>query len=122
MDVYSVTNASGETLSKWDVNEMLEELGISDEAIQEGTEDAIEQDADKNHIDLTQLTDMAKAQGGNDVNGSADTAKSDYDSQLKSLGVPADVVAKGPEAVQTYAVKHGITLPPSNGTNLNLKS
>lgn len=122
MDVYNVTNASGETLSKWDVNIMLEDLGISDEAIEEGTEDAIEADAEKNHIDLTQLTDMAKAQGDNDVSGSADTAKTDYDNQLKALGVPADVVSKGPAAVQAYAEKNGINLPPSNGTTLNFKS
>lgn len=122
MDVYNITNASGETLSKWDIDKMLEDIGISDDAIETGTEDAIEADAEKNHIDLTQLTDMAKAQGGNEVNGSADTAKTDYDNQLKALGVPADVVAKGPEAVQAYAAKNGITLPPSNGTTLNFKS
>lgn len=122
MNIYNITDASGDILSKYDINEMLEDIGISKEAIEEGTSEAIEADAEKNHIDLTKLLDIANKHGCSEVNGSSDTAKADYENQLKTLGIPADVIAKGNDAIQAYAAKNGIKLPSSNGTQLNLVS
>lgn len=121
MDVYNVTNASGQTLSTSEVEEILKDIGISDDAIATGTEEAIEAYADENNIDLSKVESMAKEQG-NDVSGSADTAKQDYEMQLKSLGIPYSVISKGNDAIQSYAAKNGITLPPANGTQLNVVS
>lgn len=122
MNIYNITDASGDILSKYDINEMLEDLGISKEAIDEDTSEAIEADAEKNHIDLTKLINMASEHGNNEVSGSADTAKVDYENQLATLGIPVDVIAKGNDAIQAYALKNGIKLPSSNGTQLNLVS
>lgn len=122
MNVYSITDGSGQMLSKLEVDELLHELGISDDAITEGTDDAIEKDAAKNKIDLTQLNNMAKEEYGDKVNGSADSAKQDFQSQLKALGIPDSVIIQGNKAVQAYAVQNGITLPSKSGTSLNFKS
>lgn len=39
------------------------------------------------------------------------TGKHDPKSMLTSLGIPADVISKGPESVKAYAEENGITLP-----------
>lgn len=121
MNVYSVTNANGELLSKLEVNELLKEMGISDDAIKTGTEEAIEEYAKSNNVDLTQLTDLALKEGAT-VSGSADKSKEDYANSLELLGIPADVVSKGDDAVQAYATQNGIILPRSIGTQLNVES
>ena len=122
MDIYNITNASGQTLSRLEVEELLKELGISDDAIKEGTSNAIEEDAQKQNITNLdgKLTELA-AKGG-EVQGSSDTAKEDYNTQLKTLGIPDSIIEKGNDAVKTYADKNGITLPLSSGTSLNVKS
>jgi hypothetical protein len=119
MDVYALTNASGETLSKDEINDLLKEIGVSDEAIKEGTEDAIEEDAQSSGINLNQLGDIAKKE---DVSGSSNKAKEDYDAQLKLLGIPDNVAQEGDVAVQEYASKNHITLPEATGTQLNINS
>ena len=122
MDIYNVTNASGQTLSRLEVEELLQELGISDDAIRDGTSDAIEADAQKQNITNfdKKLTELA-AKGG-EVKGSSDTAKEDYNTQLIALGIPDAIIAKGSDAVKTYADANGIKLPLSSGTSLNFKS
>jgi len=121
MNVYSVTNANGEFLSKFEVEELLKQIGISDDAIETGTEDAIEQDSTTNGIDLTQITDLALKQGA-EVKGSADTVKKDFEAELESLGIPIETIAQGQDAVEAYASQNGITLPPPpSGTQLNIQ-
>lgn len=124
MDIYSVTNASGETLSRSDVDELLKEIGISDEAIQTGTDTAIEADATKQGIkDLdTQLLALAQ-KGGTEVKGSADTVKKDFETKLESLGIPKEIIEKGKDAVIAYAAQNNIKLPePPSGATLNFVS
>lgn len=121
MNVYSITDASGDALSTLEVNELLEEIGISSAAIQDGSEAVIEKEANTKHIDLAQLTDLAKKEFKGNIRGSADTAKQDYQAQLKALGIPDSVIVKGNTAIQDYAFQNGIVLPPASGTSLNLK-
>lgn len=124
MDFYGVTNAEGQTLSRVDINEMLEEIGISSEAIQAGTDDAILADAQQQGITNLdeQLMTLAKEGGGNEVKGSSDTAKQDYETQLKALGIPSDVVTKGQDAIQAYAAQNNIKLPQASGSQFNIVS
>lgn len=119
MNVYSVTNAAGHRLSRYEVNDLLEELGISDKAIEKGTESAIEADAKKNKVDLTKLTLLAKKEGA-ELNGSAGTTKEDFKAKLESLGIPEKTIKEGKEAVKAYALQHNIELPkPPNGAHMN---
>lgn len=119
MDIYGVTNATGHRLSRYEVNDLLEELGISDKAIENGTESAIEADAKKNKIDLTKLQLLALKEGA-ELNGSAATAKEDFEAKLQTLGIPQEIIKQGKEAVESYAMQHNIELPkPPNGNQLN---
>lgn len=120
MNIYGITDAEGQTLSRNEIDDMLKGMGISEEAIKTGTDDAIEEDAKKQGITNLdfQLTDMVNQKG---INGSSDTAKPDYEKQLSTMGIPSDVVAKGQEAIQAYATQFGIILPQANGTFLNMK-
>jgi len=119
MNVYALTDANGEILSKLEIDELLKEIGISDEAIEEGTEDAIEKDAQTNDINLNRLTALASKQG-NEVSGAAEKAKDDFESELKSLGIPLQKISEGKEAVEAYAKANGIKLPePPNGALFN---
>lgn len=119
MNIFGVTNAAGQTLSRWDINDILEEIGISEDAIKDGSSTAIEKDANKNKIDLTQLTILAKQQG-TELNGTDDKAKEEFDTRLKNLGIPDNIVEKGKEAVDAYAAEHNIKLPdPPSGTQMN---
>lgn len=124
MDIYSITNASGEMLSKIEVEELLKEMGISEDAILEGTTEAIEEDAQNQGITNfdEQLADMAKQIGAKELNGSADKSKENYKAQLIALGIPSDIIDKGESAIKAYAAKNGIKLPNSKGINLNIKS
>lgn len=122
MNVYALTDANGDILSKLEINDLLKELGISDKAIEEGTEDAIEKDAKKNDINLNQLTDLASKQG-NEVNGAAEKAKDDFESELKALGIPLQTIDEGKEAVEAYSQANGIKLPqPPTGAQFNALS
>ena len=109
MNVYGVTNSMGETLSKIEIDEMLQDLGISEAAIKDGSSSAIEKDAEVNKIDLRELTDLAKKEGSSELTGA--DPKEDFKKELASLGVPADVVAQGKPAVDAYAAKNGVKLP-----------
>lgn len=120
MDIYALTNAKGEAISKGDIDDLLEDIGISDDAIKKGTNDAIEEDAEKNNIDLNQLKDLAKGKDAN-LSGAADKSKEDYNRTLQTLGIPADIIAQGQPAIQAYAAQHNIRLPESTGSTLNFK-
>lgn len=122
MDFYGVTNAEGQTLSKIDINEMLQEIGISSEAIEAGTDDAILADAQQHGITNLDEQLMALAKEGKEVKGSSDTAKQDYETQLKALGIPSDVVTKGQDAIQAFAAQNNIKLPPASGSQFNIVS
>lgn len=54
-------------------------------------------------------------------NASKPVSKNDIETKLKALGIPADVVAQGPEAVKKYAAEHNIDLssiqPPKRENN-----
>jgi len=119
MDIYSITNSEGEKLSKTEINDMLQDLGISDDAIKQGTSDAVEEDAEKQGI--TNLDAQVEAKVKKDgISGASDSAKKDYESELKADGVPDDVIKKGSAAVQEYAQQNAINLPKATGTTLNL--
>lgn len=120
MDIYALTNAKGEAISKGEIDDLLEDIGISDDAIKKGTTDAIEEDAEKNNIDLNQLTKLAKEKDA-DISGAADKAKEDYKRTLQTLGIPADIIAQGQPAVQAYAAQHNIRVPETSGSNINFK-
>jgi len=109
MNVYGVTNAMGSTLTKTEIDDILKDLGISEEAIKDGSSSAIEKDAETNKIDLTQLTYLAKEQGASELNGA--DPKEDFEKELTSLGVPTDVIFQGKSAVEAYAATNGIQLP-----------
>lgn len=120
MDVYSVTNEQGNKLSKDEVNQILSEIGISDDAIKKGTESAIEADALENNVNLNQVAEEA-LKTGEVVKGSSDSLKQDYDQQLAVIGIPQNIIDKGDDAVKAYAVQNSISLPPASGTQLNVK-
>lgn len=123
MDIYALTDAAGNVLDRNQINDLLEEIGISQTVIDEGSSEAVEEYATKNKIDLTQLPEMAKKETDNKVSGSAGQAKGDYEAQLKALGIPDDVVKQGNDAVVAYAEQNGIQLPKNTvGTQLNLQS
>lgn len=55
------------------------------------------------------------------------SAKANFDAQLEQLGIPADIVAQGKEAVEQYAKENNIQLPPppeqnQAGQSLNILS
>lgn len=122
MNVYAVTDANGDSLSKSEIDNLLKEIGISAEAIEDGSSDAIEQDAEKNDINLNQLTSLASKQG-TEVNGATEKAKDEFESELKALGIPLQTIDEGKEAVEAYAKTNGITLPqPPSGAQFNALS
>lgn len=121
MDIYAITNDKNEFLSKDEVNEMLRNMGISDTTIEQGDEDAIEAEAKQNNIDLSKLQTIARTQD-RELNGSADTAKQDYERDLKTRGIPNEIIAQGQAAVQAFADKSGIRLPEFTGATLNIQS
>src|SRR5574344_33534 len=98
MNVYAITNAQGENYSTYEVNQKLEELGIPSDVIEQG-EDAIEEYAQEKSITLpksderTQPQTQTKAQP-KEVKGSNDTAKNDYEWQLKAAGIPQSVIVQ----------------------------
>lgn len=123
MNIYGITDAQGQVLSILDINEMLKDLGISEDAINKGT-DAIEQEAQADGIkDLEKsLKDMVAAKDPT-VKGSGDKIKGDFEKELEALGVPKEVVQQGKEAVEAYAAQNNIKLPkPPSGIELNLMS
>ncbi|MFA7658097.1 MAG: hypothetical protein WCY19_01540 [Candidatus Gastranaerophilaceae bacterium] len=122
--IYAITNAEGQTLDKWDVNQKLKDLGIPEDIINQG-EDAIEKYAQENAIDLTslQVKQTDETSQTQPINGASDKVKEDFEAQLTNLGIPTDVIKEGKEAVEAYAAQNGITLPqPPSGTQLNVKS
>ena len=122
MNIYGVTGANGYALSRWEVNELLEEMGIDDDTIDKGST-AIEKEAKEKKIDLTLLPELAKTQGANGVNGSVDKNKEGFEAELTKLGIPDATIAKGREAVIAYAAQNNIELPkPPQGAQLNLIS
>lgn len=123
MNIYALTDAQGNTLSTFEINDMLKDLGISADAINKG-EDAIEQEAKQDGINNLEksLQDMV-ASKDTTVKGAGDKVKTDFEQELEALGVPKEVVAKGKEAVEAYAAQNNITLPkPPSGAGLNLLS
>lgn len=123
MNIYALTDAQGNSLSIVDINDMLKDLGISEDAIKKG-EAAIEQEAQQDGIkDIEQsLKDMVAAKDAT-IKGSGDNAKEDFEFKLEAFGVPKEVVMQGKEAVESYAAQHNITLPKApSGTELNLLS
>lgn len=123
MNIYALTDAQGNALSTLDINDMLKDLGISEEAINKG-EDAIEQEAKQDGIkDIEKsLKDMVAAKDPT-VKGAGDKVKVDFDQELETLGIPKEVVQQGKEAVEAFAAQNNITLPkPPSGTGLNLLS
>lgn len=119
MNIYAITDASGNSVDKYEIDQKLEDLGIPEDVIQEG-ESSIQQYADAQGIDLGQVqTDEAKKTS---MAGSSVTAKEDYSNNLKTLGIPEDVISQGQNAIQIYAEQNGIKLPQSKGTQMNLLS
>ncbi len=119
MNVYAVKNAVGQTLSHWQINKMLKNLGVSEKAMDEGTLSAIEQDATKQSIDLNQIAELA-IRRGKPVNDFSDKSKESRDAELVNLGVPTRIILQGPEAVRAYAVQNGIKIPQNSSGQLNL--
>src|SRR5574344_859994 len=119
MNVYAITNAQGETYSTYDVNKKLEDAGIPDEVIERG-EDAIETYAQENGITLP-TSEKQEEKPQPKLNGSGDSAKTDYMWQLKAAGIPESIISQGNSSVQQYAQEHNIVIPTnSTGTNFNL--
>lgn len=119
MDIYAITNASGDTLDEYDVNQKLKDLGIPDDVIEKGETD-IEDYAYYNNINLDNLQTK---QNNKEIKGSNDKIKQDYQKELETLGIPTTVIQKGSEAVTAYADKKHISLPkqPTTGNSLNFQ-
>lgn len=122
MNIYALTDSAGDILPRDQVEELLDEIGIPQELIDKGSSEDIQAYATENNIDLSQLTSMAKNETQNKVNGSAATAKGDYEKELKTLGIPEDIIRQGSDAVAVYAAQNGIQLPDNKGTKLNLET
>ncbi len=120
MNIYGITNDQNEFLSKDEVNQLLLGLGVSEEVVLSGDVDAIKEDAEKNNIDLSKLSEIAR-EPKDEIKGSNDTAKEDYEQELLARGIPNNVIVQGQAAIQAFADKMLIKLPDSSGTNLNLK-
>ena len=123
MSIYSITNEAGQSLDKYDVDDKLKELGIPEDIIAKG-ESAINDYAFEQNIDLTSLQpDLTDKDASSTINGTGDKIKSDFEVQLKVLGIPTDIIEQGKEAVKMYAASKGIILPnPPSGAALNIKS
>ena len=119
MDIYAITNELGESLSRSEIVEKLADMGISDEAIRSGDSNAIMEDAASKGIGSQALQDALEPT----INGSGDNIQADYQSELKSKGLPENVIAQGQSAMQAFAMQNGIELPPPpSGAKLNIKS
>ncbi len=120
MNIYAITNAEGCTMSEYDINKELEEAGIPDDVINQGSS-AIEAYASENKITLPTSEEMKQEAPTKELKGSAGSIKGDFEAKLVALGVPQEVVAQGKDAVQAYATKNNIQLPqPPSGAKLNL--
>jgi hypothetical protein len=69
------------------------------------------------------IGDLKMAEGINSISSShhgSRPAPEDMVKKLSSLGIPADIISQGPEAVKTYADENSITLPepPQKPENL----
>lgn len=123
MSIYAITNAEGQTLDKWDINKKLEDMGIPDDVIEQG-ETAIENYAQDNNIDLSQLqVKLEKQTSQPPLSGAADKNKAEFEAKLEALGIPKEIIDQGKEAVEAFAAQNGIKLPPPpSGSQLNVKS
>jgi len=122
MEIYAITNASGEKLDEYDINKKLEDMGIPDDVIQEG-ESAIDDYAFQNNINLDSLQPEKTDKKPKELKGSNNNVKQDYEKELQSLGVPDKIIAQGAEEIAAYADSNRISLPkaPTSGTALNLQ-
>lgn len=122
-DVYAITNANGEFLDKYEINQELEDAGIPADVIAKGDVE-IQKYASEHHIDLDALQPEVKHPEQKEVTGGDKHNKKDFEAKLEALGIPQDVIEQGREAVKAYAEKNNIQLPdhPKHGSRLNIKS
>lgn len=150
MSNFSINSISNSSVSRHssnrssnhdDINKKLKSLGIPADVVAQGPA-AVKAYADANNIDLSSIQPPSK--NDSDSTSSVSTTssstsstdsgkhvgknKSEIESELKALGVPADVVAKGPAAVKEYADANSIDLsklqPPKHhtGSKLNFQA
>lgn len=134
---HSSNRSSNHSSSHDDINKQLKNLGIPAEVVAQGPA-AVKAYADAHNIDLSSVQPPSNNDSGSTSSASTSTSstdsgkhvgknKSEIESELKALGVPADVVAKGPDAVKDYASSNNIDLsalqPPKHhvGSKLNIQ-
>lgn len=129
------SHSSHRSSSHGDINKQLKNLGIPAEVVAQGPA-AVKAYADAHNIDLSSIQPPSNNDSGSPSSASTTSTdsdkhvgknKSEIESELKALGVPADVVAKGPDAVKDYASSNNIDLsslhPPKHhvGSKLNIQ-
>lgn len=126
MEINSLINSTevtsvGEKMNRYEIEDKLANMGIPEDVIEKGPE-AVKQYAGENNIDLSSIQSPEKIDSKK-VKGAGDSIKKDFEAKLESLGIPKETIAKGKEAIETYANKHNIKLPaPPNGTRMNFHS
>lgn len=136
---YSVSRHSSNRSSNHDdINKQLKNLHIPADVVAKGP-DAVKAYADANNIDLSSvqppsINDFGSASSTSSTGSvkhegkHAGKNKAEIESELKALGIPANIVAKGPDAVKDYASSNNIDLsslqPPKHnvGSKLNLQA
>ncbi len=90
-----------------EITKEFESLGIPAEVVEQGPQ-AVKEYAEANGIDIPQGPSKDEAKG---VEGEPKEPPAEMKQELEALGVPADVISQGKEAVMQYAQENGITLP-----------
>ncbi len=128
MEVQSInSNNSGftnydnlEPNDKASIQKSLQNLGIPLNIINSGAR-AIKIYAAENGIDLKSISARIDAMiEGKQPNAPAQNPQKDFEDALFLAGIPRDVTGKGQKAVEEYAQKNNVKLPPPpDGANFN---
>lgn len=121
------SNSSHKLVSKSDIEAKLKALGVPAEVIAQGP-DAVKKYASEHNIDLSSIQppkrEKNEENSDSSVKGSKGNKKQEFEAKLEALGIPADTIKQGKEAVEKYAKENNITLPtpPRHGSKIDYKA
>lgn len=119
-----VSSSSHRRASKTEIETRLKALGIPADVFAQGP-DAVKKYAAEHNIDLSSLEPPKKDDNeGLQTKGFDNNKKQEFEAKLEALGIPKETVAKGKEAVETYARENNISLPkpPKQGSKIDYKA